>query len=141
RYAEILLSYAEALNEVGRVEDAVTQTKLIRARAGITAGTGSRYGIKTGITQTEMRDLILNERRIELAFEEQRFWDIRRWKIADQELNGPVFGIKIIRSATGIYTYENVQAGTLVFSDKLYLMPLPFDETTKNSKLEQNPGW
>jgi len=141
RYAEILLSYAEALNEVGRVEDAVNQVKLIRTRAGITAGANTRYGIKAGITQTEMRDLIQNERRIELAFEEHRFWDIRRWKIANQELNGPVSGIKIIRSAPGIYTYENVQAGSLVFSDKLYLMPLPFDETTKNSKLEQNPGW
>lgn len=141
RYAEILLTYAEALNEVGRVEDAVTQVKLVRARAGITAGTTTRYGIKSGITQIEMRDLIRNERRIELAFEEHRFWDVRRWKIADQELSGPVYGIKIIKSAAGTYTYENVLAGTLVFSDKLYLMPLPYDETTKNSKLDQNPGW
>ncbi|MBC7888238.1 MAG: RagB/SusD family nutrient uptake outer membrane protein [Ferruginibacter sp.] len=141
RYAEILLNYAEALNEVNRVEDAVTQVKLIRARAGITAGGNTRYGIKAGITQAEMRDLVRNERRIELAFEEQRFWDVRRWKIASQELNGPVFGIKIIRSVSGTYTYERVQAGTLVFSDKLYLMPLPYDEITKNSKLEQNPGW
>jgi starch-binding outer membrane protein, SusD/RagB family len=141
RYAEILLNYAEALNEMNRVEDAVTQTKLIRARAGITAGADTRYGIKAGITQTEMRDLIRNERRIELAFEEHRFWDVRRWKIGTQELNGPVYGMKIIKTGATTYTYEKVQAGTMLFSDKLYLMPLPYDEITKNSKLQQNPGW
>lgn len=140
RYAEILLNYAEALNEVGRVEDAVTQIKLIRARAGITAGANTRYGIAAGISQADMRQLIRNERRIELAFEEHRFWDVRRWKVADQELNGPLFGMKITKTGSTL-TYEKVQVGTMVFTDKLYLMPIPFDETLKNSKLEQNPGW
>ena len=141
RYAEILLNYAEALNEVGRVEDAVAQVKLIRARAGITAGANTRYGIAAGITQAQMRDLIRNERRVELAFEEHRFWDVRRWKTAPQELNGPVFGMKITKNANGTFTYEKVQVGTLVFNEKLYLMPIPYDEITKNTNLEQNPGW
>lgn len=141
RFAEILLNYAEALNETGQVEKAVDQIKLIRARAGTIAGTGSRYGIKAGITQAEMRELVRAERRIELAFEEHRFWDVRRWKIANQELNGPLFGMKITKTGTNTFTYERVQVGTMVFSDKLYLMPIPYDEIVKNLKLEQNPGW
>jgi hypothetical protein len=143
RYAEILLNYAEALNEMNRVENAVDQIKLIRARVGTFAGTGTgagRYGIATGISQAAMRDLIRNERRIELAFEEHRFWDVRRWKTAAQDLSGPVFGMKITKNGN-VYTYEKVQAGNMVFNEKLYLMPIPYEETLKNSVLEQNPGW
>jgi len=98
RFAEIVLSYAEALNEVGRVEDAVTQIKLIRSRGGIQAGANTRYGIKVGITQDEMRVLIRNERRIELSFEEHRFWDLRRWKAGATDLSGPLYGMKIIKN-------------------------------------------
>lgn len=141
RYAGILLNYAEALNELNQVEKAVDQIKLIRARAGITSGANTRYGINTGISQVEMRELIRNERRIELAFEEHRFWDVRRWKIADQELNGPLFGMRITKTGTNTFTYEKVQVSTMVFSERLYLMPIPYDETIKNSSLEQNPGW
>jgi hypothetical protein len=140
RYAEILLNAAEALNELGRTEDAVNQIKPIRTRAGIPAGANGRNGIAAGITQAAMRDLIRNERRIELAFEEHRFWDVRRWKIAEQELSGPLYGMKITKTGT-TFTYEKVQIGTMVFSDRLYLMPIPYDETTKNAALEQNPGW
>jgi hypothetical protein len=140
RYAEILLNYAEALNEVGRTEDAVNQIKLIRTRAGITAGTGARYGIKTGITQAEMRTLIQNERRIELSFEEHRFWDIRRWKIADRELNGAVNGMRIVRNGN-TFTYTPFLVKNIVFQNRLYHMPLPYDETTKNLALIQNEGW
>lgn len=140
RYAEVILSYAEALNEVGRVEDAVTQIKRIRQRAGIVAGSNTRYGIKAGITQAEMRTLIQNERRIELAFEEHRFWDVRRWKIADQALNTTLNGVKITNTNNTL-TYQVVPAATAVFQNKLYHMPLPYDETTKNTALIQNEGW
>lgn len=140
RYAEVVLNYAEALNEMNRVEDAVTQIKLIRQRGGIVAGSNTRYGIKTGITQTEMRDLIKNERRIELSFEEHRFWDVRRWKTAAADLTGPVYGMKITKSGTA-RIYEKVQVGSLLFDAKLYHMPLPYDETVKNRALIQNEGW
>lgn len=140
RYAEVILNYAEALNEMNRVEEAVTQIKLIRQRAGIAAGANTRYGIKTGITQTEMRDLIRNERRIELSFEEHRFWDLRRWKTAATELAAPVYGMKITKSGTA-RIYEKVQVGTLLFDTKMYHMPLPYDEIIKNRALIQNEGW
>jgi hypothetical protein len=140
RYVEIILNYAEALNEMNRVENAVTEIIAIRKRAGITAGTNSRYGIKTGITQAEMRDLIRNERRIELSFEEHRFWDIRRWKTAAADLSGPLYGMKITRTGT-TFTYERVQVSSMLFENKLYHMPLPYDETLKNRALIQNEGW
>jgi starch-binding outer membrane protein, SusD/RagB family len=140
RYAEILLTYAEALNEVGRVEDAVTQIKAIRARAGITAGANTRYGIKAGITQDEMRELIRNERRIELSFEEHRFWDVRRWKTAPTDLAGALYGTRITKSGTTL-TFDKVQVATMTFTNKLYHMPIPYDETLKNRALIQNEGW
>lgn len=139
RYAEIILNHAEALNEIGQVENAVNQIKTLRARAGITAGANNRYGIKAGITQTEMRDLIRNERRVELAFEEHRFWDIRRWKIADQVLTTPLTGVKITGTTTP--TYEVIPVMTPSFQNRLYHMPIPYDELTKNTKLIQNEGW
>jgi hypothetical protein len=144
RYAETLLNAAEALNELGRTEEAMQRIFTLRQRAGITAGTGNRYGIPAGISQAAARDLIRNERRIELGFEEHRFWDVRRWKIAETVLNGPVNGVRIVRSGTApaftfAYTYAPVT--TLVFQPRLYLLPLPYDETTKNTNLTQNPGW
>jgi hypothetical protein len=139
RFAEILLTNAEALNELGQVENAVAEIIKLRARAGITAGTGSRYGIKTGITQSEMRDLIINERRIELAFEEHRFWDIRRWKIAGQVMSAPVTGMKITNGTP--LTYQVITVANPVFQNRLYHMPIPYDELLKNPKLIQNEGW
>jgi hypothetical protein len=139
RYAEILLDHAEALNELGQVENAVTQIKTIRSRAGIAAGTNSRYGIKTGISQSEMRTLIQNERRIELAFEEHRFWDIRRWKIAGDVMNTPLNGMKITNGTTPVY--QVIPVALPVFMNRLYHMPIPYEEITKNSKLIQNEGW
>jgi hypothetical protein len=139
RYAEIILNHAEALNELNQVEAAVTQIKLLRSRAGIAAGANTRYGIKTGIDQIEMRELIRNERRIELAFEEHRFWDIRRWKIADQVLTTPLTGMRITNGTTPVY--EVVPVATPVFQNRLYHMPIPYEETTRNSRLIQNEGW
>lgn len=139
RYAEMILNYAEALNELGQVETSVSQIKLLRARAGIAAGTNNRYGIKTGIAQTEMRDLIRNERRIELAFEEHRFWDIRRWKIADQVLGTALYGVKIIDGNNP--SFQIIPVFTPTFTNKLYHMPIPYDELSKNPKLIQNEGW
>lgn len=141
RYGEIILNYAEALNELGRTEDAVAQIKLLRTRAGITAGTNSRYGIPAGINQADMRTLIMNERRVELAFEEHRFWDIRRWKIAPAVLNGQLNGTRIIKNADNTLSYTNIPVVTSTFTNKLYHMPVPYSETTKNSQLLQNEGW
>lgn len=139
RYAEVLLNYAEALNEVGRTEDAVKQLIPIRARAGITAGTGSRYGIKTNIGQNELRDLIRNDRRIELCFEEHRFWDLRRWMLRTA-LATPLQGLQLTASGTS-YNVQVIDVVTPVFKDKYFHMPIPYSETAKNTQLAQNEGY
>jgi hypothetical protein len=142
RYAEILLNYAEALNEVGRTTDAVTQLILLRKRAGIAAGTSALYGIPAGISQTDLRTLIQQtDRRVELSFEEHRFWDLRRWKIANTELNKTLHGMQITKNANGTFTYQVVPVTTIVFQDKLYHMPIPYNETVTDANLKQNQGW
>lgn len=140
RFAEVLLTYAEALNEMGRTEDAVKQIVKIRARAGITAGTDGRYGIPEGISQSDMRTLIYNERRIELCFEEHRFWDIRRWKIAPDLFSTPLRGL-MIANINGAVQFSEQDVSTVVFNPKYYHMPIPYNEITKNSKLLQNEGY
>lgn len=141
RYGEIIMNYAEALNEVGRTEDAVQQIILIRKRAGIQAGTTNRYGIAAGISQASMRTLIQNERRIELSFEEHRFWDLRRWRIANTELNKTLSGMQITKTTGGTFTYQVVPLINIVFQDKLYHMPIPYNETVTDANLTQNYGW
>jgi hypothetical protein len=147
RYAETLLNAAEALNELGRTTEALTLLLPLRQRAGITAGTGNRYGIPATLSQADARTFIRNERRIELGFEEHRFWDVRRWKTAENVLNGPLTGMQIVRAGAGTtaspytYTYTRTTAANLTWQPRLYYMPLPYDETTKNLNLTQNPGW
>lgn len=143
RYAEILLNYAEALNEFNGPATEVTDAIIaIRKRAGITAGTDTRYGIPAGISQDQMRSLIRNERRIEMAFEEQRFWDIRRWKIAEQVLNGPLKGMNIVKNSDGTFSYTILDIAPAVFdASKNYLFPIPYSEIQTNPNMTQNPGY
>lgn len=142
RYADVLLMNAEALNEYNASPTAEVYQALkdIRKRAGIAAGTDGNYGLKAGMTQAEMRDAIRNERRIEFAFEEQRFWDLRRWKIAETVLNKNLSGMKILKTSTG-FTYEKVVAGQVIFPARMYLYPIPYSETSRNRNLIQNTGW
>lgn len=145
RYAEILLNYAEALNEVDKdanaaeIEDCLIR---LRKRAGIEPGEDNRYGLPAAYTRDEMRRIIRNERRIELAFEEHRFWDIRRWKIAEEVMNRPVRGVEIIREADGTLRYNYVDVRPSTFdATKMYWYPIPRGEMQGNPELTQNPGW
>lgn len=145
RYAEILLNYAEALNEVDKdanaaeIEDCLIK---LRKRAGIEPGADNRYGLPAVYTQDEMRRIIRNERRIELAFEEHRFWDIRRWKIAEEVMNRPVRGVEITKEADGTLRYHYVDVRTSTFdATKMYWYPIPRGEMQGNPELTQNPGW
>ncbi len=141
RFAEVLLNYAEGLNEIGgRTEEAVTQLISIRRRAGITAGTNNRYGIPSGISQSALRDLIRNDRRIELAFEEHRFWDIRRWKLTPADLSTNLKGLTIDKTGT-VFTFSEKTIGTTFFQEKYYHMPIPYSEIIKNNQLIQNEGY
>ncbi|MNY36420.1 SusD family protein [compost metagenome] len=90
-----------------------------------------------------MRAVIRNERRLELAFEEHRFWDIRRWKVAETVLNGTLKGMKITLNPDGTLSYNpNVVVQTVTFdASRMYLYPVPYVEIQKNSALVQNQGW
>jgi hypothetical protein len=146
RYAEILLNYAEAQNEAvaaptPAVYDMIYQ---LRARAGInetTAGFAGRYGLKANMTKAEMRTVIRNERRIEMAFEESRYFDIRRWMTAETVMNQPRKGLSIVRVGDG-FSYNEITALVTFFDkSKMYYYPIPYLEVKKNRNMVQNPGW
>jgi hypothetical protein len=142
RYTEVLLNFAEAENEYsGPTAEVYQVLKDLRARAGISAGDNAQYGLKEGMTQAEMRAAVRNERRIELAFEEHRFWDIRRWKIAEQVYGQALHGMRIVKEGTDL-SYTLTEVFRPAFSaPKMYLYPIPYDEVVKNDNMRQNPGW
>uniref|UniRef100_UPI00319D982B RagB/SusD family nutrient uptake outer membrane protein n=2 Tax=Bacteroides TaxID=816 RepID=UPI00319D982B len=146
RYADILLMYAEAINEyednsANREKAITTALVKIRKRAGITKGSGKYgYGIPDNPTQDELRELIRNERRIELAFEEARFYDIRRWKIAKDVYTKPLHGV-IIQKQSGVDTFSESEVASPYFTDAMYLLPIALKETQVNPELEQNPEY
>jgi hypothetical protein len=140
RRAELLLNYAEALNELGRSAEAYASLIELRKRAKTIAGTGNLYGLKGNMSVAEMRTVIQNERRIELTFEEHRFWDVRRWKLANTLLNGKLHGIRITKTGTAL-NYATEEVADLKFADRLYRMPIPYSEISKNKNLPQNEGW
>ena len=137
RFADILLMYAEALNEFSgpsqEVYDAVEQ---IRQRAGL-----DPYQLQTGMTKDEMRAVIQHERRVEFAFEGSRFWDVRRWKIAEQTDSQMMTGMKVKKNADGSYTYTVQDVRKHNFRKPMYLWPIPQSETAKSPDLLQNPGY
>jgi hypothetical protein len=140
RYAEILLNYAEASIELGLEDDARNALNQIRRRAGMPEFTSSLTG---AAFMNEYR----NERRIEMAFEEQRFFDIRRWMIAPQVMNEDAKGIEISvkgtnradRSTYHDYQYKVIDIQPRHWDDKMYFVPIPFDEMKRNPKLIQAP--
>ncbi|WP_316812171.1 RagB/SusD family nutrient uptake outer membrane protein [Pedobacter heparinus] len=144
RYGEIVLNYAEAINEAGNPSEAYTALKEIRERAGIDAGTDGMYGLKSGMIKEELREVIRNERRIELSFEDHRFFDVRRWMIGMTVLNGFNKAMKITKTGS-TYKYNEIDveaAGRLRnFRPEMYLLPIYREEITKSPKMVQNPGW
>jgi hypothetical protein len=137
RYTDVLLMFAEAANEVGGPDanvggySAREVINAIRDRAGITS-----TAYVDGLSQTEMTDLIRNERRIEMCFEKQRFWDLRRWNMLSQ-LNSPVHGVKVSGDGT-IFNYVEVE--TRNYAGYQIYGPIPYSETLKYD-IVQNQGW
>jgi hypothetical protein len=135
RYAEVLLNYAEAKNELSGPDQTVYNAiNKIRERAGLP-------DLPKGLSINEMRQKIRHERRIELAFEGKRFYDIRRWKIADNIFSQPIHGMKITKQ-NGKLHYEKIPVRKVTFNlSKNYLLPVPQYAMDKNPKLKQNPGY
>lgn len=140
RYAEILLNYAEAMNE-WKGPDVVTDECQMTATNALNV-IRNAAGMKplSIMDQSSFRDKVRNERRIELAFEGHRFYDIRRWMIAGDEDIRNIYGVKIVESGDS-YTYERVLLKSYEWDNKKYLFPIPQGERYKNENLGQNPGW
>lgn len=141
RYAEVLLNYAEAENELGNTGEAYWPLIALRKRAGIAAGTDGMYGLKAGMDKDDMRRAVHLERRIEMAFEEQRFWDVRRWKTADSVFNQNLNGMNITKNADGSFSYQVTPVFKMRFTAQMYLYPIPYKEISGNPSIKQNPGW
>ena len=142
RYAEILLNYCEAINEVegpngAHSAELIKYLDEIRQRGGITGSVASRIADQTDLGDKDaMRNFIHKERTIELAFEEHRPWDVRRWGIATEALSRSIYGVNVASDGT----ISRKTAQKRVFSDKMYLYPIPEAEYWKTG-IENNEGW
>lgn len=139
RFAEVLLNYAEAQNEAyGPDQSVYDAIDSVRARVDLP-------GLAPGLSQAEMRAAIRQERRVELAFEQKRYLDLKRWKLAEINLNQTLLGMKIENAAGGgtIATIVPVEGGQRKFyPEKNYLLPIPQSVIDKNlDKLVQNPHY
>jgi hypothetical protein len=148
RYTEVILNYVEACIELGQEGEALPLLNAIRTRAGMPAITATGAALKAKYQQ---------EREIEMVFEEQRFFDVRRWMIAPTTIGRALQGINIAGklkpgSKVTLYKYDPANYNytytpvTLVnehrlWQDKMYFMPIQRDEMNRNSKLVQNPGF
>jgi uncharacterized lipoprotein YehR (DUF1307 family) len=134
RLAEMLLDYAEAINEAqGPVADVYTAINRIRTRVGMP-------NLPVGLAQVQMRDRIRNERRIELCFEGHRYWDARRWDIAKDVFNRKIRGMQVVLNGA-MFTYTPYDLNQMVFDSKMNRYPFQLNELQANPNLEQNPGW
>lgn len=163
RHAEVLLNYAECAAMLGKTDEAYDVLKAIRARAGILAGDNGMYGLKPELSSGQMIDAIMLERKLELSFEGKRYWDLRRRRLFEAELNGKVrHGVlpklnipeeefnKIKDTADFENNYATYFRDSLVildknftidFKDNYYFYAIPNKYLETNSKMEQTQGW
>jgi hypothetical protein len=156
RYADILLMYAEALNEVSGTFDipawnggsynithSITEiqkgTHPVRIRAGVPDYPASVYNNKE-----ELRKMLKRERFIELLAEGQRYYDLRRWMDADVEESLPIYGCNVLMNSQERNLFHQpvaVWALKSTFADKMWFWPINLTELKRNNRLTQNPGW
>ncbi|MFA5815772.1 MAG: RagB/SusD family nutrient uptake outer membrane protein [Bacteroidales bacterium] len=135
RLAEMYLNYAEAMNELsGPTAEVYTALSMVRSRSGV-------VDMPAGLDQDQMRKRIMNERAVELSFEEHRWWDARRWKKGAEWLGGDMYEMYITKDERGKLTYTKKPFETRVYRDYMDLYPIPISEMNKNPLLQQNPGW
>lgn len=144
RYTEVLLNYAEASIELDDYADARRELNKIRTRAGMPTYDAT-------VTGDDLLEAYRNERRIEMAFEDQRYFDVRRWMIAPDVMNEQAQNINITAEADNQadrstysnyeYTVESNVPGSRSWEDKMYFQPIPFEEINRNDNLIQNPNY
>lgn len=141
RYAEVLLNFAEAQNEAtGPNQDVYNAINKIRERVKLPP-------LETGLSKDQMRDAIRRERRVELSFESKRFFDNKRWKIAEVTMGTQRHNMVIRNtkpkdnSGVWVYSVEVEKKWTAKFELKQYMSPIPQNVIDQNSKIKQNPGY
>lgn len=145
RYAEVLLSFAEAENEVnGPTTEVLSAVNKVRTRNNNLPTVEATYGT---VSKDKMREIILRERRVELSFEDKRWWDVLRWKIADKlpdgspgVLNKSQRSMVITEEANGKLKYTIEETRKRTFLPKMYLMPVPQDALDRNSEISKQNG-
>ena len=153
RATELYLAYAEAANEIYGPKGTGTHgysaydiIKSLRSRAGIGIYVNGQltdpYLDDMAGNKETMRELIRNERRLELCFENKRFYDLRRWQVPLEQLNETARGMQITQNAsTAPLIYTPITVENRAFKDYMYWGPVPYSETLKYSNLQQNKGW
>ncbi|MCX6237431.1 MAG: RagB/SusD family nutrient uptake outer membrane protein [Bacteroidia bacterium] len=150
RYGEVLLNYAEACIELGQDAEARTYINMIRTRAG-------QPSIAATVTGDALRQVYRHERRVEMAFEDMRFWDVRRWLVGSLAYH-QTLGVDVSYSTTNAtvasyrqpngttwgaptFTKINTPGDARAWLNKCYFFPIMRDEMNKNNLLVQNPGY
>lgn len=146
RLADLYLMYAEALNEAeGPVQGVYDYVNRVRERAGLETVQYSWDNFSTNPnkyrTKEGMREIIRRERLNELALEGQRYWDMLRWKTAEEYFNQPITGWDVNEADAEAYYQEKVIFDQQFVSPRDYLCPIQRTELLNNPKLVQNPGW
>ena len=143
RYAEILLNYAEAMNEAFG-PDAVPAGYAMSARAAlqqVRTRASSKLPKVPATDKDSFREAVKRERRVELAFEDHRYWDLLRWKDAMEVLNNPVLGVAVTKTENG-WSYEVKEVATRTFHERNYYLPFLRSEIENSGNtLEQNPNY
>lgn len=136
RLAETYLNYAEALNECQPGNQDVKKfIDLVRGRNGV-----KMPKVPDGLSQDQMRQVIRHERRIELAFEDHRFWDLRRWMLSDL-LSSRLKGVQITKNENETFSYNTIDVEDRIFEPRMYFYPIPQNEIFTASGILQNPLW
>ena len=151
RFAEVMFIYAEAANENGHSDVAIDLLKQIRKRAGINETSsnpemkGKVYGLNPNMNQTEMREAVREERFIELLFEQKRLWDMRRWMIYDNLMNGQGKRHALVMNKQADNTYTTYlfdrDNTPMITNQNIYFLPMKRSEMSNNPNLEQTKGW
>ena len=143
RYAEVLLNYAEAVNELYGPDEVPSGQQMTARQALMMVRDRASTDLPevTAVSKDAFRDIVKHERQVELAFEDHRYWDLLRWKDAVEVLNRPVKGVRITKE-NGVYVYTTVDVATRTFHENNYRLPFLRSEV-ENSQgtLEQNPGY
>jgi hypothetical protein len=136
RLADIYMMLAEAENEMnGPTAEVYNALNAVRSRPTVTMP-----GVTPGLSQDQMRDKIRNERAVEFVLEAQRYFDVRRWMIAEVTDNAPIQGFRVTKNGTTI-THTRYTLETRKFLNRMYLYPFSLAEVNKGADIKQNPGY